>query len=222
MNQNTPRAIDPLRVIAHCACAAALACAGTALATVPSAAARIDAIAGQVRVVRADGSTRAGAHDVAVFAGDTVVTGSGARVKLRFSDGGLMWLQPDTRLRVDRYFFTGASDGREHSFLSLLRGGLRAVTGIIGRDHKDSFRLSTPRAVIGVRGTEYAVQADGDRVAATVTRGEIRVCTREACEQVRRGEASFVTPEAAVPVRVRLPESAEVPAAGDGVADAPG
>jgi len=39
--------------------------------------------------------------------------------------------------------------------LSLLKGGMRAVTGLLGKRSPTSFRVGTPSATIGIRGTTF-------------------------------------------------------------------
>ena len=69
-----------------------------------------------------------------LFEGDLVRTGDDGRVQFRFTDGGLVSLQPRTEFRIDEYRQGGAS---QRSFFSLLRGALRTATGAIGR--RDGF-----------------------------------------------------------------------------------
>jgi hypothetical protein len=129
-------------------------------------AARVESASGQVRVVSPDGGARAPKRGALVFTGETVVTGHDARVVLRFTDGGHFRLQPDTRLRIDNYRYSGWVDGDERSYISLIQGGLRAISGAIGRYGKRNFRLITPAATIGVRGTEYAIRYTSELVAS--------------------------------------------------------
>ena len=45
--------------------------------------------------------------------------------------------------------------GRGRAFFRLLKGGFRAVTGLIGRADPAEYRVTTPVATIGIRGTDY-------------------------------------------------------------------
>ena len=112
---------------------------------------------------------------VILEAGDTVRTGSG-RAQLRFRDGGYMSLQPNTVFRIDEYRFNGEDAGSERSFFGLLKGGLRAITGLIGHRNRDSYRLRTPTVTIGIRGTEFGVRIDASgQTRAWVGDGEIEL-----------------------------------------------
>lgn len=87
--------------------------------------------------------------------GDTVLTGTGASAQLKMSDGGILAVRPQTELRIDRYVFSGKEDGTENAFMSLVKGGFRTITGVIGRTNKDNYRIGTLTATIGIRGTDH-------------------------------------------------------------------
>jgi hypothetical protein len=122
--------------------------------------------------------------------GDTVDTGPG-RVQLRFSDGAYVSLQPQSKFRIDAYRFDGKTDGSERGFFSLLQGGLRTITGLVGRTNKSNYQVTTAVATIGIRGTEYTVSY-GNSVTGAVGEGEIVVCNGGGCLDVKNGESYFV------------------------------
>lgn len=103
------------------------------------------------------GRSRTLAKGAPVFSGDTVATTDG-RLQLRFSDGAMLSLSPNTRFRIDSYAYSGKSDGNEKGWFSLLRGGIRTITGAIGKARRQAYRVSTVVATIGVRGTAYKAQ----------------------------------------------------------------
>lgn len=47
--------------------------------------------------------------------------------------------------------------GASRAFFSLLKGGFRSISGLIGKINHDEYRVSTPVATIGIRGTDYLV-----------------------------------------------------------------
>ncbi len=125
---------------------------------------------GEAQIIGADGNARAAAKGGEISEGDTVVTGKTGAVHMRMSDTGFISLRPDTRLRVDRFIWNGKEDGLERSALSLLRGGFRTITGVIGRREKENYQVNTPTATIGIRGTDHephyiASPAPGEAVA---------------------------------------------------------
>lgn len=94
---------------------------------------------------------------------DLLRTGVASNLQVRFIDESIVSLKEGSELRIDDFRFSGKEDGNERNFLSLLKGGLRTVTGLIGRANRTSYQLSTTVATIGIRGTDYsATLCQGD------------------------------------------------------------
>ncbi|MGA0114758.1 MAG: FecR family protein [Burkholderiales bacterium] len=96
---------------------------------------------------------------------DLLRTGAASNLQVRFIDESIVSLKERSELRIDEFRFSGKEDGSERGFLSLLKGGLRTVTGLVGRANRANYRLSTTVATIGIRGTDYA---------ATLCQGDCR------------------------------------------------
>ncbi len=111
---------------------------------------------GQVQATSAAGKARTLRKGDRVFPGETVATRRG-RTQIKFTDGGFVSLQPNTEYRIDEYNYAGKPDGQERSFLSLIKGSVRLITGVIGRANRQSFRIKTRVATIGIRGTSGKV-----------------------------------------------------------------
>lgn len=133
-----------------------------------ASAGRIDFSIGGVVATRPDGQERPLARGAELENGDTVRTNDG-RAQIRFPDGAYVSLQPNTIFGVKEYSYDGNTDGSERGFFSLLKGAMRAVTGLIGRVHRSTFQITTPTATVGIRGTGglIAVLPDG----STLIRG---------------------------------------------------
>ncbi len=87
-------------------------------------------------------------------AGDALFVGDRASVQLRFTDESLVALRANTVFKIDQYQHTGQVAGDKLA-VSLAKGGLRTVTGLIGKANPPSVSLTTPTAVVGVRGTHF-------------------------------------------------------------------
>jgi hypothetical protein len=163
-------------------------------------AARLDFAAGDVRAISAGGETRRLAKGGEVHSGDTVLTGRGGRAQLRFADGAMVSLQPDSEFRVDDYRFAGQADGGERSFFSLLKGGLRTLSGLIGRTNREAYRVTTPVATVGIRGTEYTIAyLDPQTLAVSTGDGSIEVCNQAGCVEVAAGRSAVVRGDRSLP-----------------------
>src|SRR5882672_3721850 len=91
----------------------------------------------------------------AVESGDQIHTGADSKVLVVFTDSGLVWIRANSDFIIDEYSY--AQNGRESAFFSLLKGGARSVTGLIGRRNRMSYRLRVSVATIGIRGTDFSV-----------------------------------------------------------------
>lgn len=108
----------------------------------------------------------------AVSAGDTVITGEDGRIQMRFSDGGLVSLMPNSRFAVEEYSQPTASSEGSAS-VNLLKGGMRALSGSIGKKDQDSYKLKTDVATLGIRGTQFVVVMDGAAMRVHVGQGSV-------------------------------------------------
>jgi hypothetical protein len=122
-----------------------------------AAAARVDFSVGRVIVAGADGRERPLAKGAELESGDTVRTNDG-RAQLRFADGAYVSLQPNTEYRISDYRFAGKTDGSEKGLFGLTKGAMRTVTGLIGRVNRDAYKVTTPTATVGIRGTGGVIQ----------------------------------------------------------------
>lgn len=87
---------------------------------------------------------------------DVLRTGPTSNLQVRFIDESVLAMRENSEVRIDEFRFTGKEDGTERAFFRLLKGGLRKVTGIVGRTNHKNYQMSTIVATIGVRGTDYA------------------------------------------------------------------
>lgn len=126
----------------------------TAVNNAWASAGRFQFIHGDIRIVGADGRERPALKGVEVNEGESVISAKGASAQLLMADGGVIAIRPETNMRIDEYKFSGQEDGSERSFFSLIKGGFRSITGLIGKLHKENYRIKTPSATIGIRGTD--------------------------------------------------------------------
>jgi len=119
---------------------------------------RIIIAAGTVGIESPTGIERS---DRRLHEGDTLETGPDSTAQIRLSDGSLMTLRPNTRLRIARYHFDRTAPQQDATTLELIKGGLRTLTGIIGKRNRDRYQVRTSVATIGIRGTHYGLRLCG-------------------------------------------------------------
>ena len=112
---------------------------------------------GAAQVLDATGQARAVRRGEEVATGQTLITQNG-RMQVRFADGGFIAVQPNTQFKIDEYRYVGVEDGSERSFFNLVKGGIRFVTGTIGHKNKQNYKIKTPVATIGIRGSAGRVE----------------------------------------------------------------
>ncbi len=176
---------------------AALALASTAAAAEPAG--RILSIEGAPQVERNGAAPVDLRRSDTVFVGDIIRTGEG-RAKIMFEDNSLMTLDRNTDLRITQFLFRKKSQKRESMF-DLLQGRAKALVSQFFSSRED-FRVRTPTAVAGVRGTHFLVEALGGESGdskVTVFSGAVGVSDKDGNEllletgmQVGIGTAGFV------------------------------
>ncbi len=157
-----------------------------------AAAGKVEFASGGAALQGVDGSSKVLTKGMEVNQGDTILTGDG-RAQVRFTDGGYFSFQPNTEFKVEEYNFNGKQDGSEKGFFKLLRGGLRAVTGFVGRENRPAYRLGTPVATIGIRGTYYLAEFQ-QKLKAHVGQGSIYIFNEQGDIILFSGQSADVEP----------------------------
>jgi len=96
-----------------------------------------------------------------LFRADTITTGANSTVGITFADNTLMSLGPRSALSLDRFQFNTTTHVGQFE-AALNKGTLAVKSGQIVRQTPGALRVRTPAAILGVRGTEFAVRV-GDR-----------------------------------------------------------
>ncbi len=108
---------------------------------------------GKATVTSPGGSPRALKAGDTVSEGDELASGPGGEIHLRMQDSGFVVLRADTRMKVASYKADGGDD--DHGVLQLIAGGLRSVSGWIGKFNQKRYTVKTATATIGIRGTDH-------------------------------------------------------------------
>lgn len=151
-------------------------------------------VSGNVQVTNVAGQTHALQKGDAVHESDTLTTSKGATAQIKMRDGGFVVIRPDSQLKFDSFIFSGEEDGTEQSFFSLIKGGVRAITGLVGHLHKANYHITTTSSTIGIRGTDHEtfVVVPGSELAATVPAGTYN--------KVNVGETTMTTDKGVISV----------------------
>lgn len=133
-------------------CALWIGCAGAAATATAQDAGTVIFAQGLTTAQRPGAAPRFLAKGDRIAEGDVIHTGGRGFAVLGLKDGAKYTLRSGTTFAIDRYRHDA---GEENALLRLLKGGLRAVTGLIGKRNPAGVLLATPTATIGVRGTDF-------------------------------------------------------------------
>jgi len=111
----------------------------------------------------------------AILPSDRIETATNGHVHIRFVDAALVSVRPSSTLEIVRYDYDPQSPATSAIKLNLLDGVTRAISGEAAKEARQNFRMNTPIAAIGVRGTDFVVSASQSSVRALVNEGAIIV-----------------------------------------------
>ncbi len=130
-------------------------------------------LSGILSVKKTDGTNKILSIKSEVDQGDVLSTQQETYARVKFVDGGEVVLRPGSQLKIESYAYEPEKPQSDNIFLSMFKGGLRAVTGLIGKRNRDKVSFSTSTATIGIRGTHFgALLCNGDCGGVQTTSGQ--------------------------------------------------
>lgn len=120
-----------------------------------------------------------------VFVGYTLATNAIGHLHIRTIDGAFISLRSDSVVNIVQYNVDAMNPSANQIRLDVQRGAMRSVTGKAGEANRPGFRLNTPVAAIGIRGTDFTVFTDNDASSVSVRQGGVvvapfsSVCSRQ-------------------------------------------
>ena len=106
---------------------------------------------------------------------DEIVTRSNGHVHIRFNDKGILSVRPNSKLVIEAYNYNEKKPELSTVKFNLLKGVARSVSGKAAKAARSRFRMNTPIAAIGVRGTDFVISANSEKIKAFVNEGTIVV-----------------------------------------------
>jgi len=169
---------------------------------------------GDVKVLR-EGKSLPLARGASIQAGDSISTGVASNAQIRMTDGAVIAIRAQSEFKINEYQFQGKGGGNDKASVSLLKGGVRAVTGSIGKDNPDNLKVNAVVATVGIRGTGFNINyCDGDCVNkdkspvkdglyAGVFEGKIVVTNQSGEATLGVNQYLYVADKDSAPVRLR-------------------
>jgi len=140
---------------------AGMAVSAVAVAVAKDSSGMVVASRGEVSAL-ANGDSRELKQGDFIFVNDEIQTGDRSFAVLQFTDGAKVTVRPDSKLIIETYLYAG-NEGDEAT-LNLVSGGLRVITGAMAKTNPENYKVRTPVALMGVRGTEFSVMLCGDQI----------------------------------------------------------
>jgi FecR protein len=203
------RAVTNAAVIVACALLPAISSAsqdmvamnaGNTASTTSRAASggRVYAVNGDVFVIQGNNPSHRVDGNEAIVSNTLVNTGENSSALLKFDDGQIVTMQPNSSFQVREYRYDAKKIENSNIVFSMLKGGMRFVTGLIGKARKQAFRLATPNATIGIRGTEFMVVMSGKSMYSQVLTGKIAMTNAAGIKIVGAGKSAVVASSSAL------------------------
>jgi len=132
---------------------------------------RISVVEGKADILRAgQGPAAAAKVGDAVNEKDVLRTKRRSRLEVTMTDGSQLKLSELTQIEISKYASAG---DQPDSLINATRGQVRAIVSETFAKRKESFRVKTPTALVGVQGTDFAVQIQTNLSLIMVYKGVV-------------------------------------------------
>lgn len=97
----------------------------------------------------------------AILVADQISTGRDGSLGITLKDDTLLSYGPNSTVKLDSFNFDSTTH-EGNVLLSMLKGSMVFVTGLIGKKTPQKVSVKVPNATIGIRGTEFVVEVEGE------------------------------------------------------------
>jgi hypothetical protein len=228
VNCRTPSILSP--VLWRSLCLTFLLIVGSPVALAQNSSGEVVVVTGSVKSFDMQWRERFLQKGDAVVPGDRIVTADNSLIQLRMSDGGFLSVRSGTEMRIDQFVFDEKNQKNSSFLVSLIKGGFRSITGLIGKTNPDAYQIRTPVATIGIRGTDHepmyippaAPNVETPNVPGVydkVNEGETYLRNEHGVLSIKPGQVGFSAfkPEVAPQMLQRVPEFYKANVKVDGV-----
>lgn len=115
--------------------------------------ARVAAAVGAVQLVGADGQSRPAVNGAPLASGESVRTQKDAYAVVAFRDRTVVTVPADSEFKLENVRFSIAQPATDSFVTRIVKGGARALTGLLGKRDPNAVRFHIGTATIGIRGT---------------------------------------------------------------------
>lgn len=131
---------------------------------------KVSNVSGPLVAKKIDGVVKILTANSEVEQGDLLITEKATFARIKFIDNSEITLRPATQLKIDNFSYDEARPEGDSAFFNLVKGGLRSITGALGKRNREKVGINTPTATIGIRGTTFIVEyVEGEPAAVAQT-----------------------------------------------------
>ena len=134
-----------------------LLCAASALSWAQVAGTVVN-LSGPLLARKASGAVKVLTTKSEVENGDTLISEKNTYARIRFIDDSEVTLRPGSQFKIENFAYDEGQPEKDSAVFNLIKGGLRSVTGALGKRNKERYGLKTPTATIGIRGTTFIAE----------------------------------------------------------------
>jgi hypothetical protein len=138
---------------------------------------------------------------------------------MRLNDGGYLSVRAGSEMVIDRFVYDEKNASNSNFLVSLVRGGFRSITGLIGKTNPDAYQIRTSTATVGIRGTDHEPMMIPEGVSGMsslgapgfydkVNDGETFIRNRNGMLSLKRGDVGFApaNPDRAPAILLKIPD----------------
>jgi len=118
----------------------------------------VEVIFGEAYALDGDGERRILLEDSSIYVGETLLTGEGTTLQLRFEDDTRFFLGERAEFLIEEFHYL--TDIPDSLTAKIIKGTFRFISGLIAGSRAEAMRVETPVAAIGIRGTHVAGETD--------------------------------------------------------------
>lgn len=143
-------------------------------------------LSGPLLAKKQDGTVKILAQKSVVEQGDTLVSEKNTYAQIKFIDKSEITLRPNSQLKIDSFSYDEAKPDGDGAVFNLIKGGLRAVTGLLGKRNSERVNFNTPTATIGIRGTIFIAEYIPSEESSVATYDFVHVAASESSDSLEK------------------------------------
>lgn len=140
---------------------------------------RMALIVGEVKRTDSQGRTDILRMGATISQGDRIITGLDSIAMIVFIDDGRLSLRSESELIIKQYQVDNNGVDNQLNF-QLVRGAMRQISGKAATLQPERYRLNTPIASIGVRGTDFLAKTSSSSLETFIQEGAIVLHSNQA------------------------------------------